>query len=666
MDTLALEAACGSHACDCRTAAQSETVDGVVLIAERRHVRSKVGVLLEQADGLRLEGPGWSDRLQALLDGLSFSERAALLAAPLNGRSEGIALPVEDILTRARTSWLPDLLNGSDLYPHLQPIVSLTDGRTYGYESLLRGRVGGRELNGGEIVAAAQAHGAIFTLDLVGRTVALERGMPQLVGDEVLFVNFTPTAIYDPQVCLRTTWAIARRLGLSMERICFEVVETERYPDVDFLGRILGEYRRQGAMVALDDLGAGHSSLTYLDALRPDVVKLDRELISGIDGDGPRQRLVGALIDYAHELDVRVVAEGIETEAELAVISDLGADLGQGWYLGRPAAEPVRVERRLVMDAKAGHSQGTTLEVRDRALASATSGVVIADAVQEGMPIIYANPAFERLTGYGAAEIIGRNCRFLQGEATDPDSTVKMGAALREGRECRVTVLNYRKNGSTFWCEVHLAPVFDRHGSILQYVGVQNDVTDRVQAERELREQHDHAHHLASHDALTGLLNRRAFTKQAEKLLNDLRGEEAAAVLFIDLDRFKRVNDVHGHDIGDEVLCDAADRFRQMLGPNVLLARHAGDEFIAFFTAPSSTAAEIRAALTSATSTSPLLEHGVAGTVTASVGWAITQAGHRRPLAELISEADAAMYQRKRSESRRPGNVSRQQERLGA
>jgi EAL domain-containing protein (putative c-di-GMP-specific phosphodiesterase class I) len=107
-----------------------------------------------------------------------------------------------------------------------------------------------------------------------------------------------------------------------MKRICFEVVETEQYP-----------------------------SLTYLDALRPDVVKLDRSLISGIDGDPPRQRLVGALIDYAHELDVRVVAEGIETQAELAVIAELGADLGQGWYLGRPAVEPVPVARRLVVDA---------------------------------------------------------------------------------------------------------------------------------------------------------------------------------------------------------------------------------------------------------------------------------------------------------------------------
>lgn len=659
MDASALANACGSHACDCHTAADSEAVDGVVLIAERRHVRTKVGMLLDQADGLRLEGAGWCDRLQALLDDLSFSERAALLAAPLHAGSEGIALPVGDVLTRARTDWLPELLNGSALYPHLQPIVSLTDGRTYGYESLLRGRVGDRELSGGEIVAAARAHGEIFTLDLVGRTIALEQGMPKLVGDEVLFVNFTPTAIYDPKVCLRTTWAIARRHGLSMERICFEVVETEQYPDVAFLRRILDEYRGQGAMVALDDLGAGHSSLAYLDALRPDVVKLDRALISGIDGDPSRQRLVGALIDYAHELDVRVVAEGIETEAELAVIGDLGADLGQGWYLGRPAADPVRVHRRIVMDAKAHHVQGTTLEVRDRALASATSGVVISDAVQEGMPIIYANPAFERLTGYPAADITGRSCKFVQGVATDPEARAEMGAAIREGRECRVTVLNYRKDGTTYWCEVHLAPVFDRRGRVLQYVGVQNDVTDRVQAERELREERDRAHHLASHDCLTGLLNRGAFSTSATTLLDDLTGGESAAILFIDLNRFKRVNDIHGHDIGDAVLCSAADELRRVLGPGVLLARQAGDEFLAFFTAPSSAAAEARAAMAATLSTSPLVEHAIAGTVTASVGWAVAQADHRRSLAELIGEADAAMYQRKRIENGGPSDISR-------
>lgn len=327
-------------------------IEGVHLIAERSHVRQKVGVMLERVHDLRLQGPDWADRLEALLAELTFSERSALLAVPLGQDVLPAGLPAEEVLLRARTAWLPELLNRRALFPHLQPIVALDDGRTYGFESLLRGRLGDRELNGGEIVQAARAHGALFTLDLIGRTVALEQGMPRLSGDQVLFVNFTPTAIYDPAVCLQTTWAIARRLGLPMERICFEVIESERFPDLEFLRRILDEYRRRGAMVALDDLGAGHSSLSYLEQLRPNIVKLDRELVSGIDADGARQRLVGALIDYAHELDIRVVAEGIETAAELATVRDLGGDLGQGWYLGRPAAAPVTVDPERVVAAR--------------------------------------------------------------------------------------------------------------------------------------------------------------------------------------------------------------------------------------------------------------------------------------------------------------------------
>ncbi len=364
-------AECSTHRCDCRTAAPAAEIEGVILVAERQHVREKVGVLLEQTHDMCLEGPGWADRLEAILARLTFSERAALLAAPLGGEAVRVTLPAEDALLRERTRWLPELLNGGQLYPHLQPIASLLDGATFGYESLIRGTVGGRELSGGEIVQAARAHGALFTLDLVGRTVALEQAMPKLSDDQILFVNFTPTAIYDPQVCLRTTWAIARRLSLPMERICFEVVETEEFPDLSFLQRILDEYRAQGAMVALDDLGAGHSSLSYLRKLRPDVVKIDRDLIAGLADDPARQRLLGALIDYAHELDIRVVAEGIETAADLAATRALGADLGQGWYIGRPAAEPVPVASEQILGARAGRVRRIAPETRDWASAAA-------------------------------------------------------------------------------------------------------------------------------------------------------------------------------------------------------------------------------------------------------------------------------------------------------
>lgn len=353
MDISGPSGACSTHACDCQRAIATEDPDGVILIAERRHMRAKIGVPLEAADGLRLVGPDWPEQLEQILQSLSYSERTQLLVAPLDDSPSRVALPAETALLRAQSKWLPALLNGGELYPHVQPIVSLADGRTYGHEALIRGRVDGVELNGGQIFSAARAHGALFTLDLVGRIGALEQAMPKLSGDEILFINFTPTAIYDPAVCLRTTWVTARSLGIAMDRICFEVVETEEFPDLPFLKRILDEYRAHGAMVALDDLGAGHSSLSYLAALRPDVVKLDRELVSGIDEDRARGRLVQALVEYAHELDVRVVAEGIETEAELAAVRAIGADLGQGWYLGRPAADPVRVDPAIVVNAGA-------------------------------------------------------------------------------------------------------------------------------------------------------------------------------------------------------------------------------------------------------------------------------------------------------------------------
>src|SRR4029450_6023093 len=98
-------------------------------------------------------------------------------------------------------------------------------------------------------------------------------------------------------------------------------------------------------------------------------------------------------------------------------------------------------------------------------------------------PLIHVNPAFERMTGYSAEEAVGRSCRFLQGPATDPGAVAELRGALRAGRGCTVTLLNYRKDGSTFWNEVTVSPVRGKRGELTHFVGVQTDVTARVVAE---------------------------------------------------------------------------------------------------------------------------------------------------------------------------------------
>ena len=128
------------------------------------------------------------------------------------------------------------------------------------------------------------------------------------------------------------------------------------------------------------------------------------------------------------------------------------------------------------------------LRIRLRAIEFATNGILITDAQADDNPVIYANPAFEELTGYGAAEALGRNCRFLQGPDTSPASLAVIREAVRRHEECHVTILNYRKDGSRFWNDLHISPVEDDHGNVTHFVGVQTDVTGRIRYEQRLKE----------------------------------------------------------------------------------------------------------------------------------------------------------------------------------
>jgi PAS domain S-box-containing protein len=126
-----------------------------------------------------------------------------------------------------------------------------------------------------------------------------------------------------------------------------------------------------------------------------------------------------------------------------------------------------------------------------RAITASSNGILITDLSLPDNPIVYVNPAFERTTGYSMEEVIGRNCRFLQGGDRDQPSLEELRAAIREGRGCRVVLRNYRKDGSLFWNELYVSPVHDGEGRLTNFVGVQNDVTERKRIEEALKESED-------------------------------------------------------------------------------------------------------------------------------------------------------------------------------
>ncbi len=128
------------------------------------------------------------------------------------------------------------------------------------------------------------------------------------------------------------------------------------------------------------------------------------------------------------------------------------------------------------------------LQLRDRAIQAVSQGILITDPHQPDDPIIYASPGVERLTGYPPDEVVGRNCRFLQGKDTDPKAVAQVRSALREGEPCEVELLNYRKDGTPFWNHLLISPVRDEAGRLTHFIGVQTDVTGRRRLEIQFRQ----------------------------------------------------------------------------------------------------------------------------------------------------------------------------------
>jgi diguanylate cyclase (GGDEF)-like protein/PAS domain S-box-containing protein len=324
---------------------------------------------------------------------------------------------------------------------------------------------------------------------------------------------------------------------------------------------------------------------------------------------------------------------------------------------GRPPGAPARrasAGSRPPVPAGGG-TGGPGEALLERALAATASGVTIVDMRLPDQPLIYVNPAFERLSGVGSTEVLGRNCRFLQCADTDPAAVARLRAAVDAGRECREVLLNRRADGRLWWNECHLAPVTDRSGTVVQYIGVQQDVTERVEAQRALAQERDRTRNalarieeLAHTDPLTGLMNRRWMAERVQTALWDARmGNRALALLFLDLDGFKGVNDRYGHAAGDEVLAEIAGRLRASLRRTDLLARLGGDEFVVVLQglaagSAAAEAAQVATALSAAVGR-PITLRGGELAVGVSIGLAV-HPDDGAEFDDLLHQADVRMY----------------------
>ncbi|CAM4067377.1 EAL domain-containing protein [Paenibacillus alkaliterrae] len=232
---------------------------------------------------------------------------------------------------------LDRLLEQRQLNPVYQPIVSLQDDSgIFGYEALTR--TPDRTWFAGpmELFGFAEQEGLTYALDRLAREKAID-GCIALGQGQKLFINVMAQIMEDPGFSPGQTLSLLEQHRLSPHNVVFEITERSSIADFGSVKKALEHYRSQGYQIAIDDVGAGYSSLQSIVELRPDYLKVDRSIIQNIHLDEMKEHILHTLLQLADKMGISVIAEGIEQEAELAKVREMGAHYAQGYLLGRPS-----------------------------------------------------------------------------------------------------------------------------------------------------------------------------------------------------------------------------------------------------------------------------------------------------------------------------------------
>lgn len=486
---------------------------------------------------------------------------------------------------------LAEMMRGAALYPVFQPIVSLRDGAVYAHEALIRGPKGTALHSPDALMVAAAKEFLSSEFESHCVSVALHR-WGTLNESGRLFVNISAEVLI--QVVSRwgrdALLTFIHGFGVLPRLLVLEITEHERVSDMDYLATIVEEVRAVGVGLALDDFGDGRSSLRLWSQLKPDIVKIDKYFTKDISCHADKLKTIQALQQIAAIFDTALVAEGIETEADLRVLRDLGIAYGQGYFLGRPAELPldrldalpltVMNDRRLAVFPEMKRKSSTGHLARIAMVSAPTVGVQTSnDEVSE----IFLNRA------------------ELHALAVT-DGTRPLGIINRTRFMNAYTRLYYRELCGKKSCEAHMNPnprLIERHHNVDELIGILTSDDQRYLADGFIVTENGRYVGLGTGDQLvravmetrieaarhanplTFLPGNIPISLHIERLLG--RGIEFVAC-YADLNHFKPFNDQYGYWRGDEMIRLAARLLQEYCDPQQDFVGHVGgDDFVILF-----------------------------------------------------------------------------------
>lgn len=481
--------------------------------------------------------------------------------------------------TTEQLSALSSILTQSGLHSLFQPIICLSERRILGYEALTRGPSNSPLHSPIALFAVARQAGRLSELEIACRQSACRRFNEQQLPGK-LFLNVSPESLLEAAHQPGRTLQLLQDLGIAPSQVVIELTEQTPIDDFHLLQTALHHYRAMGFSIALDDLGAGYSSLRLWSELRPDYVKIDRHFIDGIHQDALKREFVGSILQIAKASRAQVIAEGIELPEELAVLTEMGVDLVQGYLLGRPQEHPSRDARAMMpkhdSSAVALNDEGSDLSalLNDQ------------PAVQRDTPTATVLEAFRRQANLNSLAVLdeqGQPCGIVHRHSLS-DALLKPFATDLFARKPISRLMN------DDFLAVEMSQSLQQVSRLITsrarqrieedfiitlnggYLGL-GRVIDVLKLITELKiQQARYA------NPLTLLPGNVPIQQCLTRLLQQAR---ESIICYVDIDSFKPFNDIYGYGRGDEVLLCLAQCLNERIDPTRDFVGHiGGDDFL--------------------------------------------------------------------------------------
>jgi EAL domain-containing protein (putative c-di-GMP-specific phosphodiesterase class I)/GGDEF domain-containing protein/CBS domain-containing protein len=478
---------------------------------------------------------------------------------------------------------LSNIIRAADIRTVFQPIISLRDGSILGYEALSRGPAGSPLENPDALFSVAADCGKLWELDLLCRSKALETAYRSQYSYK-LFLNVNPSIIHDEKFKQGFTKEYLKEFRIDPSNILFEISEKDAVADLAGFKKTIDHYKNQDYQIAIDDAGAGYSGLNMITDVHPHYIKLDMNLIRNIDSDVFKKALVKSLYDFCCLTEISLIAEGVETEAELHTLIDIGVHYAQGYFIQYPKSDIVSIDDRVLetiqkCNSKKNHSYRNVSNLYIGNLSS--DGVVVPPEITA--EAIYN--LFLKDNNLMGVTVINKD-KVVLGTISRSDIEQTMSGQYGFSLHAKRSISNIMNTTPlitdvTTPIDIVSKLAMSRPQRMLYdsivvtkdmvYAGIVT-IKDLLEKTMEIE-----VYNSRQLNPLSGLPGNLMIEKNFERFIVS---REPLTILYIDLDNFKAYNDVYGFGKGDKVIQFVADTLVDVMPSHSFIGHIGGDDFV--------------------------------------------------------------------------------------